>query len=179
MAQEHHIFSITEILEAILLHTDNVTLLTSAQRVCRHWHRLIQGSHALQCALFFKPTNKPYCLGQKRIQNPLIEENLWPQYFREELRTRPRGIIYKERQFPVIDAGKERAYLYVKASWKRMFTHQPPTSHVGIIETARGSKENHFSQLVLSPKGGFVRLEHLDNAVDSSTLMPGEEPLVF
>ncbi|OJJ38673.1 hypothetical protein ASPWEDRAFT_339836 [Aspergillus wentii DTO 134E9] len=50
---------------------------------------------------------------------------------------------------------------------------EPPRGHRGPLP------ENHFSQLVLSPKGGFVRLEHLDNAVDSSTLMPGKEPLVF
>ncbi|KAJ5426327.1 ABC transporter atnG [Penicillium sp. CMV-2018d] len=55
-SQPHKAFLITEILELILLETDTRTLLTSAQRVCRKWHFLIQDSSDLQAALFFKPT---------------------------------------------------------------------------------------------------------------------------
>ncbi|KAK3936401.1 hypothetical protein QBC46DRAFT_345621 [Diplogelasinospora grovesii] len=46
---------IPELLEAILLHIDMVTLLVSASRVSRHWRDVISKSSKLQEALFFKP----------------------------------------------------------------------------------------------------------------------------
>ena len=54
-AKQHKIFSIPEMLEAILLHTDMCTLLTSAQRVCHYWHDLIKESPSLQA---FCPTRQ-------------------------------------------------------------------------------------------------------------------------
>ncbi|OJJ30464.1 hypothetical protein ASPWEDRAFT_46060 [Aspergillus wentii DTO 134E9] len=61
----HKAFLIPEILENILLHTDMCTLLTSAQRVCHHWHNLITESHNLQAALFFKPTKRKFQEGSQ------------------------------------------------------------------------------------------------------------------
>ncbi|KAJ5820453.1 hypothetical protein N7474_006044 [Penicillium riverlandense] len=49
-----------ELLQIILLHLDNRTLLVSAQRVCQTWTVLIQRSPVIQQALFFQPfTPKP------------------------------------------------------------------------------------------------------------------------
>lgn len=45
-----------ELLEAILLHVDMRTILTSTQLVSRQWHDLIAHSPALQQALYFKPS---------------------------------------------------------------------------------------------------------------------------
>ncbi|KAN0070628.1 hypothetical protein V8E54_011497 [Elaphomyces granulatus] len=56
-ARPHKIFSIPEMLEAILLHTDMCTLLTSAQRVCHYWCDPIKEPPSLQAALFFQPVN--------------------------------------------------------------------------------------------------------------------------
>lgn len=47
--------AIPELLEAVLLHLDMVTLLVSASRVSRTWHHVINASPAIQEALFFRP----------------------------------------------------------------------------------------------------------------------------
>lgn len=47
--------AISEVLEMILVNVDMVTLLTSAQRVSKHWHGLISTSRPLQEILFFAP----------------------------------------------------------------------------------------------------------------------------
>lgn len=51
-SQPHNVFLITEILELILLETETRTLLTSAQRVCRKWHLLIQDERLTGCPVF-------------------------------------------------------------------------------------------------------------------------------
>ena len=48
-----------ELLEAILLHLDIRTLLTSAQRVCITWHDLTTSSPLLQRRLFLTPSPSP------------------------------------------------------------------------------------------------------------------------
>ncbi|KAK6078709.1 F-box domain-containing protein [Seiridium cupressi] len=51
-----NVFSIVELLEAILLQVDMATLLVSASRVSRAWHNVMMNSIAIQQALYFKPT---------------------------------------------------------------------------------------------------------------------------
>jgi hypothetical protein len=53
------VFSIPELLEAVLLHVDQTTLLVTAQRVSKHWLGVITASTRLQQALFFKPIAPP------------------------------------------------------------------------------------------------------------------------
>lgn len=45
----------TEILEQVFAHIDEVTLLTSIQRVCKDWKEVVDGSVFLQRKLFFLP----------------------------------------------------------------------------------------------------------------------------
>ncbi|KAL5342138.1 hypothetical protein BJX70DRAFT_395112 [Aspergillus crustosus] len=52
------IFSTYEILEAILLEVDAITLLTSAQRISRFWNNLIKSSENLQIAMFLAPSRE-------------------------------------------------------------------------------------------------------------------------
>ncbi len=49
------VFALPELHEAILSHTDMVTLLVSAQRVSKAWRALIAASPTLQRKLFFQP----------------------------------------------------------------------------------------------------------------------------
>ncbi|KAK2035111.1 F-box domain-containing protein [Colletotrichum zoysiae] len=51
------VLAIPELLEAILVQVDMRTLLVSASRVSRAWKGFIDGSPALQQALFFKPVS--------------------------------------------------------------------------------------------------------------------------
>ena len=70
------VLAITELLEKILLACDQETLLTTACRVSKHWHSVIQTSVSIQQALFFlpiraspgKPTLKP-------VKNPILEKH--------------------------------------------------------------------------------------------------------
>lgn len=55
------VLALPELLEAILLRTDMVTLLTSAQRVNKYWHHTIESSVDLQKRLFFR--DAPYDYG--------------------------------------------------------------------------------------------------------------------
>lgn len=72
-------------------------------------------------------------------------------------------------------------YLRSKASWRRMLTHRPPTSHMAVIEKWSLDKESSMlTQIMLKPDGNFLRLGHMDTAVNSGHfLMPGQDPLVF
>ncbi|PKX99286.1 F-box domain protein [Aspergillus novofumigatus IBT 16806] len=69
------VLSTPELLEYILLYLDIESLLTSAQRVCHSWTRLIQTSPRLQQALFFKPTPPEKC--REKLRNPLLAEHFW------------------------------------------------------------------------------------------------------
>lgn len=175
-AQTHPIFLITEILEAILLHTDMCTLLTSAQRVCHRWHDLIKESRDLQAALFFTPVKYTVPWGTKRTRNPLLEENLWPRFLRRQLHTKNRGYYYECSGFPMADAEREEAYLREEASWRRMLLQQLPTSHIGIVETGGYGL---FSQLAFKPDNDFIRMRHIEKAVDHFDVLPGRDRFLF
>ena len=97
----YKIICIPDILEEILLQLDICTFLTSAQRVCLRWHTLIQNSDALQAALFMKPSKEQHKWDHNRIQNSLIKANLWPQYFRKQLRSQRRHHSYNQYQPPL------------------------------------------------------------------------------
>ncbi|KAF7596535.1 hypothetical protein BBP40_001408 [Aspergillus hancockii] len=71
MAQSrpHRIFNTPEILQGIFVQTETRHLLTSTQRVCPDWHRLIKNSPRLQAALFLNPSNES---SRRRKTNPLV-----------------------------------------------------------------------------------------------------------
>ncbi|KAI4870663.1 hypothetical protein F4820DRAFT_220588 [Hypoxylon rubiginosum] len=52
-----HVFSIPELLEAILLHVDMATLLVSATRINKAWQAVINTSVLIQRALYFQPVS--------------------------------------------------------------------------------------------------------------------------
>lgn len=61
-----------------------------------------------------------------------------------------------------------------------MLTHQPPTSHMAVIEKWSLNKENPtLTQIMLKPDGSFLRLDHMDTTVNSGHLYARPGPLVF
>ncbi|EIT73792.1 hypothetical protein AO1008_04814 [Aspergillus oryzae 100-8] len=165
-----------EILEAILLQTDIRTLLTSATRVCRSWHNIIQGSASLQAVLFLKPVKEPH----KRIRNPLIETDIWPELFRKRFRSPSDRSWQVKEEFPCMDPDKEKAYLREEASWRRMLLHQPPTSHLALIEQHSSAPCPVVSQIrFYVDNNDFIRLGHLGKGVDTGYLIPGRDMLLF
>ncbi|KAI9927502.1 hypothetical protein ASPWEDRAFT_175982 [Aspergillus wentii DTO 134E9] len=121
------ILAIPELIELILLNLDTRTLLTSAQRVCHQWHKIIANSKPLQQALFFEPTEEEHDKpNQKRIRNPFIEK-IWPQLFTQL------GAFNQKK-----DEGNK--YLRESASWRRMLIQQPPTSKITVVNPVNSSK---------------------------------------
>ncbi|OGM49862.1 hypothetical protein ABOM_001476 [Aspergillus bombycis] len=199
MDQPHEVFRTEAILEAILLQTEIRTLLTSATRVCRSWNGIIQSSTSLQAALFLKPAKAPaffpkpsengvrwsYC-HQKRTRNPFIETGIWPDFFRKRLHNPSDRAWQIQEDFPLIDPGKEKAYLREEASWRRMLLHQPPTSHLALIEERSYAPCPVVSQIRFYVDNGqfkagddFIRLGHLGDGVDQGDLIPGRDTLLF
>ncbi|KAF5860111.1 hypothetical protein ETB97_002018 [Aspergillus alliaceus] len=117
--QAYRVFSVVELLEAILLETELRTLLTSATRVCHLWHDVIETSPRLQAVLFFDPWEVKR---KKPFKNPFIDSDIWPDFFRKYI-----GV-----DSPKL-SDKLRAYLREDASWRRMLIHQPPTSNLSVL----------------------------------------------
>lgn len=83
------LFSISELLEAILVHLDQTTLLVAAQRVNKFWFNVISASNTLQQALFFKPIKPPVkpSLAYSHYSNAQREqsENYWSSLYGREI----------------------------------------------------------------------------------------------
>ncbi|KAG2021421.1 hypothetical protein GB937_004758 [Aspergillus fischeri] len=109
------VLSTPELLEYILLHLDIQSLLTSAQRVCRSWTRLIQFSPRLQQALFFKPTPPEKCHKKLHSFPPAWD----PSGVRECTYLLPSGPEVSERRQKLFRR---------EASWRWMLVQQPPAS---------------------------------------------------
>ncbi|KAJ1323916.1 F-box-like domain-containing protein [Microdochium nivale] len=143
--------AITELLELILQYLDMRTLLTSAQRVNKAWHRVISTSPPIQRALFFAPsapgtwsTRDPTAVpkertrgrGQSQIQdsgirfNPQVASILrgWPAQVGNE--------PWQMRRYIVDLETSDKASISFKhnnASWRRMLVQQdPPVRRVGL-----------------------------------------------
>ncbi|PWY91897.1 hypothetical protein BO94DRAFT_461505 [Aspergillus sclerotioniger CBS 115572] len=123
-----------ELLEMILLQLDLRTLVASAQRVCRAWNGLIQGSSSLQEALFLKPIKKHKNNLTENTINPLLAE-AFPAIFLQNEALFPRN----KNEFTLADLDmirnpeKKAAYLRPEASWRRMLIQQPPAFKLGIF----------------------------------------------
>ncbi|KAL4864433.1 hypothetical protein BDV12DRAFT_201126 [Aspergillus spectabilis] len=164
----HKIFSIFELVEAILLEADARTLLTAAPRVCRHWNGIITNSHDLQAALFLTPT-KRWPHGRPQQMNPFLER-LWQEFFR---RSNP---PCSENSIP-LDPIREKAYLRRDASWRRMLPHQPPASRVRIVGHEYRDRRWHFSEtteITVSLDETGLRLGQFHSQIEELMFVPSK-----
>jgi hypothetical protein len=158
-SEPHKIFLITEILELILLETDTRTLLTSAQRVCRTWHFLVQDSHDLQAALFFKSVRYTLPRGTPGIRNPLLEECIWPWFCARQASSTSPPPVEGGAEIPQIDPQSDRLFLRNGASWKRMLFQQPPRSYIGLVEKdGKAVNGPAYTEVEVQPGGDHLRI---------------------
>ncbi|KAF7155439.1 hypothetical protein CNMCM5623_007510 [Aspergillus felis] len=118
------VLSTPELLEYVLLYLDAQSLLTSAERVCRSWTRLIQTSPRLQQALFFKPIPPEQC--REKLLNPLLARHftgLLPASMD------PSGVrdCNLRHAWSKQSDGRQK-FFRREASWRRMLVQQPPAS---------------------------------------------------
>ncbi|KAE8345132.1 hypothetical protein BDV24DRAFT_159966 [Aspergillus arachidicola] len=188
LSDASRIFSIPEILEAILLSLDMHTLLISS-RVCCTWNNLIKSSRKIQQALFYIPVDV-VGPGQPPIKNPLVVERIWVESIRAQLPSRPRiskqlcgrlgGIPY------ILSEKKEQAYLRPEASWRLMLVQQAPNSIVRIWNPEMppdrpyshrpGMFDTHAKW---TPNRDYIRLEIVQYWVDAGTFAPSPLPFLF
>ncbi|GFF86609.1 hypothetical protein IFM61606_05443 [Aspergillus udagawae] len=125
------VLSTPELLEYVLLYLDVQSLLTSAQRVCRSWTRLIQTSPRLQQVLFFKPIPPERC--PEKLINPLLARHftgLLPASMD------PYGVRDGSLRHPWSEqADRRQKFFRREASWRRMLVQQPPAS-LAYVETS-------------------------------------------
>ncbi|KAE8334057.1 hypothetical protein BDV39DRAFT_198964 [Aspergillus sergii] len=188
LSDAYRIFSIPEILEAILLSLDMHTLLISA-RVCCTWNKLIKGSRKIQQALFYIPLDT-VAPGQPPTKNPLVVEKVWVEFIRTQLPSRPifsKSLCGGLRGIPYISSEKrEQAYLRPEASWRRMLLQQPPNSIVRFWNPERppdrpyshrpGMFDTHARW---TPNRDYIRLENVQYWVDAGTFAPSPLPFLF
>jgi len=152
----HAALTTPELLEAILGNLDMVTLLVSAQRVCRQWRAVIS-TPALQRYLFLeqndaaKSTPKRHEGHLLMKQNPLLKK-LFPSIFqtidvpRRTLPTCTGFLTLLLGGCPLADRRDEykrhHAFARKDASWRRMQVAQPPLRRVGYTEVSRLEEED-------------------------------------
>lgn len=138
------VWQINELLISILHLVGMRTLLSSAQRVCRHWHAVVQ-SKRFQKALFLEPDTDATVF----VHNPLLME-IFPFAFEHlhlgpdepvPLYTRTTRIPNRTRDFPSVShiVAKEEAFGRPEATWRRMLPRQPPVSHYAALQTMGSS----------------------------------------
>ncbi|KAF2872848.1 hypothetical protein BDV95DRAFT_593254 [Massariosphaeria phaeospora] len=131
----HAVLDTPELLENILSCLDSRTLLTSAYRVSRRWRATITGSPVLQRMLFFKAEEfVPQPDGRvERTHNPLLVD-AFPPWFIDGggLHCLNGFSRSKFEDLPMAkSASTLRAFMQPTASWRIMFTSQPPVHKVG------------------------------------------------
>ncbi|KAJ5118410.1 hypothetical protein N7448_010119 [Penicillium atrosanguineum] len=127
---------IPEILELILARMDMRTLLTSAQRVCHDWAKLISKSPSIQKALFFTPIKNSKWGVEERILNPLLKET-FPSFFPAWDRTKHYEFNFSDLTMTK-DATTMAQFVRKDASWRKMLVQQPPASDVGLFHIRHG-----------------------------------------
>ncbi|KAJ5175426.1 uncharacterized protein N7482_001303 [Penicillium canariense] len=141
----------TELLEAILIHVQDMQTLLLAQQVCCQWASCIQQSPELQKALFFQPTspNKP------AQQNPLLASK-FPFWFPAD---DPKSCAIAFGAGDMQDfLDSNDAFRRPTASWRRMLVQQPPIMSLGGVE--RGIAPSDMVsmrrwEIPLQPLGGL------------------------
>ncbi|OJK05113.1 hypothetical protein ASPACDRAFT_38684 [Aspergillus aculeatus ATCC 16872] len=145
-----------EVLENILLHVDNQSLLTSAQRVCHAWHDLIS-TPSLQKHLFLIPDwERP-----QPQRNPLLVQ-IFPGWFiihnidgeyREKI-----GRDGLNPRWDLTQPDQKASFIRKEASWRRMLVQQPPIR--GLISFTRRHSRGGYSIK------GLPYIEHDDEDED-------------
>lgn len=145
LAHMHQALQTDTILTAILLSLDRRELLTSATRVCRRWHSLIEGSPLLRRYLFFDASAES-C----RTINPLLQANFPPWFELPEYRQGVwAGFAHQPpavAKIPLAQPEHREALTRSGASWRRMLVQQPPIFRLGFVlaETAYSTAELDF-----------------------------------
>ncbi|CAI4214746.1 unnamed protein product [Parascedosporium putredinis] len=143
------VLAMPELLEVILEMVDVTTLLTSAQRVCKKWHAVIQTSN-MQRLLYLEPCGVPKAPQGSREGDLLVEQNpllktLFPYLFqimdvaRRQLPTCTGyltltlgGCVLADRR---VDYKRHYAFVRHDASWRRMQVSRPPLRHHDLYRT--------------------------------------------
>ncbi|KAK5989085.1 hypothetical protein PT974_10583 [Cladobotryum mycophilum] len=133
------VISTEELLEAILIHTDMRTLLTSCQGVCKFWNSVIKTSPSIQRELFFLPESPSK--GPRRMNSLLTQH--FPQWFQDPEDSQDH-IMYRRKngyshftKLSLYTSGiknDDNPYLREEASWRKMLTAQPPITVLGIFD---------------------------------------------
>jgi hypothetical protein len=130
------VLSMQELLEAILLEVDLLTLLVAAQRVCQNWHALIHTSPFLQQALYFKPCtevttnyNQDNNLLARHFPNLLQQTSHLPEY----------ALALDLARVPI---NKKEAFFREEASWRTLLLRQPP---MNVVRLASLLNDRHRS----------------------------------
>lgn len=143
-----------ELLEMILLEMDMQTLLGTASRVCRQWQHIINTTPRIQKALFFDPERADKRATDDGLQtklNPMLL-NPDPTCFEEPsaFTPPPKPGIFDVNFWPVMgrmgylrlhELALNKAMLDShddpmvrdEASWRNMYTSQPPCHTVAVI----------------------------------------------
>ncbi|KAK8134173.1 hypothetical protein PG984_006185 [Apiospora sp. TS-2023a] len=139
---------VPELLESILQHVDERSLLVSAQRVNKRWREAIENSPRLQKKLFLMPDDSDAAARDPR-HNPLLAA-AFPFCF-DDLTAYPytaRPVIWAKSDVPAalppvlkqrranpltqlpqswhLWGPRHAAFGRLEASWRRMLVHQPP-----------------------------------------------------
>lgn len=167
--------TLPELLEHMLLLVDMRTLLTSAQRVCRQWHEVINLSLSIQQALFFRPVrpntgNKK----QERVRNPLLGDVFWSLAlpWNAECWEKPHG---PASYLPSDNQDLKRRLGQENASWRRMLIQQPPTSKVGIIRGYHPREvqlDTTHWQFTIEPNQDHLRMDSVVTGLQSMAIKP-------
>lgn len=171
-----HISLPTEILEEILLLTDEFTLLVSAQLVCRRWRSLIQDSSKLQVRLFFQPTKYKQ---ERPRDNSHFTSLLWVNCFKKRAQSTKQPVYCGLEDFEFMDPWREIIYLRREASWRRMLLQSTQDLHIGVIKldpiTRYGAKII-FKEFKVQK---VVRIDKIAEAIRAGVLVPHQQPFEF
>ncbi|KAK3987353.1 hypothetical protein QBC44DRAFT_360855 [Cladorrhinum sp. PSN332] len=185
------LFSTVELLERVLLELDMRTILTVAQRVHPHWHKVITTSPAIQQHLFFRPINVPSGSSPIPIQNPLLASDFYAFFRTWAPKARATIWQHRDRVLPLsfrptgdIDsfilwntlpgfrdmANKKKHHLALTrpdASWRRMLVSQPPPKRIGRVkEWGPDQVYRHWDRKMVDVKDG-LRMGDLYDVVDA------------
>ncbi|KAJ5787299.1 hypothetical protein N7457_002289 [Penicillium paradoxum] len=127
-----------EILEMILVRMDMRSLLTSAQRVCHSWTKLITKSPSIQKCLYFTPIKDSEWGMEESFPNPLLTET-FPSIFPAKDRLDHYTSNFSDLTMTE-DATTMARFVRKDASWRKMLVQQPPISELGTFQISHGMR---------------------------------------
>ncbi|KFH48367.1 hypothetical protein ACRE_008520 [Hapsidospora chrysogenum ATCC 11550] len=170
----YRVLAIPELLALILIHLDQRSLLTKAQRVGKRWKDVLHASPALRRHLFFYvPATEPRRPPEEKTLNPLLAVAFPPWFTQfaatgamDDLgpRSQPRSQAHKKLQQARVYRlrGEDNPFLRKCASWMYMHVSDPPTRSVALCRARfvrRPMREKSFAHPVYYPEG--LRMLHL------------------